>query len=121
MLLRRKTVQRKRVATVKTGIYFNGSTNEITSAIDTEQALGQEWLQVSDDRGLRLLAVRKLLVERGIVEDPTTVYWRMPQPTDKPKLAVACEPESVERPRHGPLRMVRSIFRGPGRPAVSAG
>ena len=64
---------------MRTGICFNRTTNEIMSVTDADDHPGPQWQHVTGETRLGLLAIRKLLVERGLVDDATVVYWYMPQ------------------------------------------
>ena len=66
-----------------TGIYFNPTQLEIIS-IGNGVALPQEraWQRVSDDPSLRLTEVRRLLINRGQLEEHQArhLYWFFEQP-----------------------------------------
>lgn len=61
-----------------TGMYFNPATHELVPvglSRDEKVSPGSGWVKISDDPRLGLLAVRDLLVRKGLVNDPHTVYW----------------------------------------------
>jgi len=61
-----------------TGIYFNKDLNEVRSVglgQDEEPLADSDWVRVSDDPRLGLLAIRRLLSEQGLVADPRGVDW----------------------------------------------
>ena len=105
---------------MKTGIYFNRTVNEITSVVDGDRHPGPQWLHVSDETGLGLLAVRVLLVEAGLVDDPTQVYWLMPQPEVDTKPILLCDSAAARPTDDGLLLRLRGSFRGARRPGYSA-
>lgn len=104
---------------MRTGIYFNGTTNEITSVTDADGHPGPQWHHVSDDVGLGLLAIRQLLVERGLVGEGTTVYWYLAQPEEATSLVLPCEPVAEENANGGTLTRLRAALRGARRPPLS--
>ena len=60
------------------GIYFNKNLNEVHSVglgQDEEPLTDSDWVRVSDDPRLGLLAIRRLLTEQGLVADPRGVDW----------------------------------------------
>lgn len=62
------------------GIYFRSRTSEVTAVTDETDTLpGAGWERVAEDTRLGLVAVRHLLIERGLVdaEGAIPVYWRM--------------------------------------------
>ena len=59
---------------MKTGIYYNDRTKEITSVSNGNVLPNAGWTQVSDESQLGLIAVRAMLEERGIIEDGSVVY-----------------------------------------------
>jgi hypothetical protein len=60
------------------GIYFNRATNEIRRVMDTDGSLGAQWEYITGDVKLRLLAIREILKDRGLGDDPKRAYWYMP-------------------------------------------
>ncbi len=103
---------------MRTGIYFNPSTNEVTSVTDADVPPRSQWQHVSDDSRLGLLAIRELVLERGLADDPTTVYWYLPQPAEAVKPLPGCD--APARPTNaGPLARLRAALPGAGRPPVA--
>ena len=77
---------------MKTGIYYNNMTQEITSVTNGDLPSEAGWTHLTDESQLGLLAVRAILVGRGLVEDDTAVYWHLPQPEQAGGPALVCEP-----------------------------
>ena len=76
---------------MKTAIYYNDITKEITSVTDSDLSSEAGWTLLTDEADLRLLAVRAILAERNLVEDVTAVYWHLPQPTQAGGPALICD------------------------------
>lgn len=58
------------------GIYFNRKTKEVASINGHEEDFDLSgWVRVSADPGLRLLVMRELLLEKGLIRDDRAVYW----------------------------------------------
>lgn len=84
------------------GVYFNRVANEVMSVTDTARQPGPQWLHVSDETRLGLLAIRKLLAERGLAPDPTAVYWYLPQPLETAQPPLGCD-SAATRPTNARL------------------
>ena len=67
---------------MKTGVYYNKSTEEVISISAGDEEPGDGWVHVSDEPEFRLVPVRALLVKRGFVRNAQGVYWHMPQPEE---------------------------------------
>ena len=104
---------------MRTGIYFNPSTNEVTSVTDADAHPGAQWQHVSDDSKLGLLAIRKVVLERGLVNDLTTVYWYLPQPPEAIKPLLGCDVPAARPTNAGLLARLRAALPGAGRPPVA--
>ena len=66
---------------MKHGIYFRTATSEVLDVHDGHgQPPGGDWKHVTEEAGLGLVAVRRLLVEHGLVdgEGAKEVYWYLP-------------------------------------------
>lgn len=79
---------------------------------------------MSDDTGIGLLAIRQLLVGRGLAQDPTAIYWHMPQPDDSavPALCLDATTSQQEDGRLGLWARLRRALpgaRGPSAPIAS--
>ncbi len=96
---------------MKTGIYFSHTENEVMSVTEADARLGPEWLHVSDESRLGLLAIRRLLAEDSLVADPNVVYWFMPQPVAETP-ALGCDAPSTRPDHRGPLARLRTALRG---------
>ena len=58
------------------GIYFNRKTREVVSINGGQGDFDLSgWARVSDDPTLRLLAVRELLLAKGLIRNDRAVYW----------------------------------------------
>lgn len=58
------------------GIYFNRKTKEIVSTNGHVDGLDLKgWVKISDNPRLRLLVVRELLLEKGLIRNERAVYW----------------------------------------------
>ncbi len=57
------------------GIYFHPETREILRVSNGRAGPGDGWIRISKDDTLGLLAARKLVEERKLVDDVTTVEW----------------------------------------------
>jgi len=101
------------------GIYFKAETNEITRVSGSNQP-EPGWLHVSQNARLGLLAVRRILAERGLVSDPREVYWYFPQPVEETKPAGFCE-VADSTPNSGVLARRRTAVRGIGGRPLSGG
>ena len=101
-----------------TGVYFNSTANEIMSVTDAAGHPGPQWLHVSDETGLGLLAIRKLLAERGLARDPTAVYWYLPQPLETTHPPLRCEFAATQPTKTGLLARLRAALRDARRPSV---
>lgn len=103
---------------MKTGIYYNDTTKEITSVTNGVLPSEDEWTHLTDDAQLGLLAVRAILVDRGLVDDGTTVYWHLPQSEEPGGPALRCD--VADRPKSAPgwLGRLRALFRGNRRPPL---
>ncbi len=98
------------------GIYFNRKTKEVARVALGESPPEGEWKMVSEDAGLGLLAIRRLVAEQGLVDDPETVFWHMPQPPQPTAPLLLCPPDAGRPTRPGlPARLLRS-HRDQGRP-----
>ncbi len=74
MLCRR----RWKVNGMSPGIYFNVAFHEVLAVgLSKDEAFPEQdgWTKVSDNPRLGLLAVRQLLVGKGLVSDPRKVDW----------------------------------------------
>ena len=62
---------------VVVGIYFNSVYDEIfaRASEDTELPDAENWVKVSDDARLGLVAIRTLLIEDGLTTDSPAVNW----------------------------------------------
>ncbi len=58
-----------------TGLYFNATTSEILRVDDAVVDPGQSWTKFSDDYSWGLLAARRELERRGLVNDASAVQW----------------------------------------------
>jgi hypothetical protein len=101
---------------MKTGMFYNPATKEVTAVAESDGELGSQWRHVSDDASMGLLAVRKLLALRGVAHSPTEVYWLMPQPTEEAKIDPACNAPGTAAPKEGFLTRLSGAFRGDRRP-----
>ena len=86
---------------MNTGIYYNNITKEITSVTNSDLPSEAGWRQLTDDPQLGLLAVRALLVDRGLVDEDTTVYWHLPQPDQAGGPALVCAQTETEKKTGG--------------------
>ena len=101
---------------MKTGIYFNPATCEITSVGPEDEHPGEAWRRVHEDHRLGLLTIRELLRDAHLVEDVRAVYWFFPQPAEAVKLAFCADDVDAAAPRAGLTSWLRSAFhrrRGP--------
>ena len=105
---------------IKIGVYFNRTANEVMSVTDAAGHPGPQWLHVSDETGLGLLAIRKLLAERGLASDPTAVYWYLPQPPETTQPALRCDVAATPPTNTGLLARLRAGLRDARRPSVPA-
>ena len=103
---------RKRSREMNTGIYYNNITKEITSVTNSDLLSEAGWRQLTDDPQLGLLAVRALLVDRGLVDEDTTVYWHLPQPDQAGGPALVCAQTETEKKTGGRLSRLWSNLRG---------
>ena len=105
---------------MKTGIYYNDITNEITSV--TSGALPSEagCTHLTDDAQLGLLAVRAMLIDRGLADDGTAVYWHLPQPEEVGGPALRCDAAARRQSAAGWLGRLRALLRGNRRPQLPA-
>lgn len=105
---------------MRTGIYFNDATKEITSV--TNGALPSEagWTHLTDETQLGLLAVRSILTDRGLVDDDTAVYWHLPQPQQAGGLLLLCDGPGTRRSATGWLGGLRTLLKGNSRPQLPA-
>ncbi len=62
---------------VTNGIYFSSARNEVFAKTSETESLPDDvsWIQVSNDTSLGLMAIRKLVVDRGLVTEGGTIYW----------------------------------------------
>ncbi len=70
------------------GIYFRSRTSEVLAVTNTTDTLpGADWERVAEDSSLGLVAVRTLLIERGLVDavGAIPVYWHIARPTGEAK------------------------------------
>ena len=102
---------------MRTGIYYNQKTKEITSITGGDLLSGSGWMHVTDDARLGLLEARAVLVDHGLVEDGLTVYWHFPQPEKDGSLFLACEPRNR---KIGGLGRLWSGLRGSHRQEIDA-
>lgn len=105
---------------MKTGIYFNRTKNEVMSVTDGDARPGPEWLHLSDEPRLGLLAIRELVKEAGLVADLSEVYWHLPQVVEEAP-ALSCDPPPVPLTKRGPIARLNAILRGPRRPPFPVG
>lgn len=101
---------------MKTGIYFNAATCEITSVGPEDEPPGEAWRHVHEDHRLGLLTIRELLRDAHLVEDVRAVYWYFPQSADVANLVFCAEDGDVAAPRTGLTGWLRSALhrrRGP--------
>ena len=92
---------------MKTGIYYNDTTKEITSVTDENISVGSDWCFLTSQAGLGLLAVRSMLVEQGLVNDERIVYWQLPQPRESTPAPILCDIPSTHRAGHNWLERQR--------------
>ena len=97
---------------MKTGIYFNGRTNEIMSITDEKISVGSDWRFLTSQATLGLLAVRGVLVEQGLVCDEKAVYWHFPQPVEATLALLRCQAPSKRQAGFGWLRRKPASFSG---------
>ncbi len=95
---------------MKTGIYYNDITKEITSVTNSDPPSEAGWTHLTGETKLGLLAVRAIVVGRGLVDDEKAVYWHLPQPKQAGGPALVCEPP--EKKAGGRLGWLWSGFRG---------
>lgn len=93
------------------GIYWSPDTKEITSISDDSLLPRGEWLHVTDDKDLGLIAARELLVARGTLEDASQVYWYLPQTSAEPAMHLYPTCDISDRP-HGLMDRARDAIRG---------
>lgn len=101
---------------MKPGIYWNPETMEITRITSNEAPPRGEWQHITDDTGLGLIATRRLLRGKGLVDEPNGVYWHMPQQNDEPMAHLYPACDVVDRPESAIARMreaVTGMFRRP--------
>ena len=105
---------------MRTGIYFNDATKEITSV--TNGALPSEagWTHLTDETQLGLLAVRSNLTDRGLVGDDRAVYWHLPQPEQAGGPLLRCDGAGTRRSAAGWLGSLRALLKGSRRPQLPA-
>ena len=107
---------------MRTGIYYNDATKEITSV--TNGALPSEagWTHLTDETQLGLLAVRSILTDRGLVNDDRAVYWHFPQPEQAggPLPLLRCDVAGTRRSAGGWLGSLRGLLKGNRRPQLPA-
>lgn len=61
------------------GIWFNktdGNVLRVNSPYWKDEVAQDHWVKVTDEVNATLLAIRELIGEQGLVEDPQTVTWR---------------------------------------------
>ncbi len=98
------------------GIYFNKTTNEVMTITDTDDHPGKEWLRVVEETGLGLIAIRNLLADRELADDPAAVYWHMPQPEESTDSFFCADGPVVEHAHVGLLSRLIDTVRGGRRP-----
>ncbi len=103
---------------MKTGIYYNDTTREITSVTNGGLPSEAGWTHLTDDAQLGLLAVRAILVDRGLVDDGTTVYWHLPQPEEEGGPALRCDVAARRQSAPGWWGRLRALLRGNRRPPL---
>ncbi len=103
---------------MRTGIYYNDTTKEITSVTNGVLPSEAGLTHLTDDAQLGLLAVRAILVDRGLVDDVTAVYWYLPQSEEPGGPALRCD--VADRPQSAPgwLARLRTLLRGNRRPPL---
>lgn len=93
------------------GVYFNRAANEVMNVTDASGHPGPQWLHVSDETRLGLLAIRKLLAERGLARDPAAVYWYLPQPLETTQPPLRCDLAATRPTNTGLLARLRTALR----------
>ena len=106
---------------MKTGIYFNPATCEITSVGPKDEHPGEAWRHVHEDHRLGLLTIRELLREAHLVEDVRAVYWYFPQPADAVSMVFCDDDAAVAPPRAGLTSWLRSALHRKRRPPKALG
>jgi hypothetical protein len=107
-----------------TGTYLNLGTGEVVQVAGGAELPEGEWKMVSEDATLGLLAIRRLVAKQGLVDDPETLFWHMPQPPQSTAPLLPCPPDSGRRTGPGFLaRLFRSHRdrRRPPRPSPHGG
>ncbi len=82
---------------MKKGMYFNQITKEITSVTTGDLPSESGWTHVTDETQLGLLAARAILVDRGLVDDDSAVYWHFPQPIEANQPLFLCQEPSERK------------------------
>ncbi len=103
---------------MKTGIYYSDITKEITSVTNDALPSEDRWTHLTDDAQLGLLAVRAILVDRGLVDDVTAVYWYFPLPKEAGGPALQCDAAGTRQSALGWLGRLRALLRGNRRPQL---
>ncbi len=103
---------------MKAGVYYNDITHEITSVTNSDLPSGAGWTHLTDEAQLGLLAVRAMLIDRGLVDDDRAVYWHLPQPERAEGLALVCEPP--DKKTRGLRGGLWSVLRGNERQQLSS-
>lgn len=105
---------------MKTGMYYNDATKEITSVTNGTLPSEAGWTHLTDETQLGLLAVRSILAERGMVDDDRTVYWHLPQPEEAGGPPLRCDVAGTQRSAASWLVSLRALLKGDRRSQLPA-
>jgi hypothetical protein len=104
---------------MESGVYYRAATREVVIVVDGTEAAGDGWQRLSDHTSLGLVAIRRLLVERGVAAPDVarSVYWYLGASassngdggfqSSEPSMTV-CEITDEHRERTQSLSAVRS-------------
>ena len=86
------------VVVVTNGIYFSSERNEVFAKKFEEDSLPEDvsWVNVSGDPNLGLMAIREMVVRRGLATDKDAIYWHglKTKPQDEPEWLLNMRRES---------------------------
>lgn len=105
---------------MKTGIYYNAITKEITSVTNDTLPSDAGWTHLTDETQLGLLAVRSILADRGIVDDDRAVYWHLPQPEEAGGPPLRCYVAGTQLSAASWLVRLRALLKGNRRSQLPA-
>ena len=57
------------------GVYFHPETAALSRVADSQLDLSTGWIRISDDLSLGLLDARRVIEERGLSDDATSIDW----------------------------------------------